>query len=291
MVYLYFLGMVALVYPYLCIKLHKNTEPVAPLLCNTKIRQGLSDRKTYHFSLRMDWKERSRLLLGEEIIERFSHCHVLVVGVGGVGAYAAEMLVRAGIGEITIVDADTVNVSNINRQLVALHSTVGQPKTKVLERRLTDINNELKIHTYTEFLKDERTSELLEMCKYDYVVDAIDTLSPKVFLIQKAVELGLPIISSMGAGAKRDITQIRLSNIWETYNCALSRAVRKRLTKMGVKKKIPCVFSTETADPKAVLLINDEENKVSTVGTVSYMPATFGNFIACHVIKELSKKP
>jgi len=235
----------------------------------------------------MGWKERTELLLGSDTIQKLARKNVLVVGVGGVGAYAAEMIVRAGVGRITIVDADTVNESNINRQLVALHSTIGCAKTDVLKRRLLDINPSLDITIYTEFLKDDRTYEILDAGRYDYVIDAIDTLSPKVFLIQAALQRHLPIISSMGAGAKKDITQIKLMDISKSYNCALAKAVRKRLSKLGIKKGFPCVFSAELADEKAVMLIDNEQNKVSTVGTISYMPATFGNYIACRVINDL----
>lgn len=235
----------------------------------------------------MSWKERTELLIGKKFADELAQKHILIVGVGGVGAYAAEMIVRAGIGEITIIDADTVSESNLNRQLVALHSTIGEAKTDVLKARLLDINPDLKIHAFTEFLKDERTTEILDSTKFDYVIDAIDTLSPKVFLIQASLERHLPIISSMGAGAKKDITQIKIADISKSYNCALAKAVRKRLSKLGIKKGFPCVFSSELADENAVLLIDNEQNKVSTVGTISYMPATFGNFIACRVIHDL----
>ena len=238
----------------------------------------------------MSWKERTELLLGEKVMQELSQKHVLVVGVGGVGAYAAEMIVRAGVGEITIVDADTVNESNINRQLVALHSTIGKAKTEILEARLKDINPNLKIHAFTEFMKDERTAEILDSSHFDYVVDAIDTLSPKVFLIQLTLERHIPLISSMGAGAKKDITQIHIADISKSYNCALAKAVRKRLSKLGIRKGFPCVFSSELADENAVLLIDNEQNKVSTVGTISYMPATFGNHIAYRVLKDLCEK-
>lgn len=220
-------------------------------------------------------------------MERLAQRHVLVVGVGGVGAYAAEMLVRGGVGELTIVDADTVNESNINRQLVALHSTVGLAKTDVLAARLTDINPELKLHVHTVFLKDELTTSLLDAAHYDFVVDAIDTLSPKVYLIQSSMEKGIPVISSMGAGAKSDITRIEIADISKSYNCTLAKAVRKRLGKLGIRKGFKVVFSSELPDENAVIPCEGESNKVSTVGTVSYMPATFGNYIAWHVLSSL----
>lgn len=234
-----------------------------------------------------DWKQRTRLLLGEEKSERLRQAHVLVVGVGGVGAYAAEMLCRAGVGRLTLVDADTVQPTNINRQLPALHSTLGQPKVEVLAARFRDINPEVELTVLPVFLKDENIPQLLDAARYDFVVDAIDTLAPKCDLIAEALRRRIKIVSSMGAGAKSDITQIRFADIWDTYHCGLSKAVRKRLQKMGIRHKLPVVFSTEQADPKAVLLTDDEQNKKSTCGTVSYMPAVFGCYLAEYVIRRL----
>lgn len=234
-----------------------------------------------------DWKQRTRLLLGEEKSERLRQAHVLVVGVGGVGAYAAEMLCRAGVGRLTLVDADTVQRTNINRQLPALHSTLGQPKVEVLAARFRDINPEVELTVLPVFLKDENIPQLLDAARYDFVVDAIDTLAPKCHLIAEALRRRIKIVSSMGAGAKSDITQIRFADIWDTYHCGLSKAVRKRLQKMGIRHKLPVVFSTEQADPKAVLLTDDEQNKKSTCGTVSYMPAVFGCYLAEYVIRRL----
>ncbi len=234
-----------------------------------------------------DWKQRTRLLLGEEKSERLRQAHVLVVGVGGVGAYAAEMLCRAGVGRLTLVDADTVQPTNINRQLPALHSTLGQPKVEVLAARFRDINPEVELTVLPVFLKDENIPQLLDAARYDFVVDAIDTLAPKCHLIAEALRRRIKIVSSMGAGAKSDITQIRFADIWDTYHCGLSKAVRKRLQKMGIRHKLPVVFSTEQADPKAVLLTDDEQNKKSTCGTVSYMPAVFGCYLAEYVIRRI----
>lgn len=234
-----------------------------------------------------DWKQRTELLLGEEKMQRMAAAHVLVVGLGGVGAYAAEMICRAGVGRMTIVDADTVQPSNINRQLPALHSTVGQTKAEVLAERFRQINPELELTVLPVFLKDDNIPGLLDAAKYDFIVDAIDTLSPKCYLIYHALQRRIRIVSSMGAGAKSDITQVRFADISDTYHCGLSKAVRKRLQKMGVKRKLPVVFSTEQADPKAVLLTEDEMNKKSTCGTVSYMPAVFGCYLAEYVIKRL----
>ena len=234
-----------------------------------------------------DWKQRTRLLLGEEKMERLQQAHVLVVGLGGVGAYAAEMICRAGVGRMTIVDADTVQPTNINRQLPALHSTMGREKAEVLAVRFKDINPDIQLTVLPVFLKDDNIPELLDATRYDFVVDAIDTLAPKCYLIAEALKRHIKIVSSMGAGAKSDITQIRFADIWDTYHCGLSKAVRKRLQKLGIKRKLPVVFSTAQADPKAVLLTEDEQNKKSTCGTVSYMPAVFGCYLAEYVIKRL----
>lgn len=234
-----------------------------------------------------NWQQRTQLLLGDEKMERLRSAHVLVVGLGGVGAYAAEMLCRAGVGRMTIVDADMVQLTNINRQLPALHSTQGMKKVEVLETRYKDINPVLDLRVLPIFLKDENIPELLDAASYDFVVDAIDTLAPKCHLIAEALKRRIKIISSMGAGAKSDITQVRFADIGDTYHCGLSKAVRKRLQKMGIKRKLPVVFSTEQADSNAVLLTEDEMNKKSTCGTVSYMPAVFGCYLAEYVIKKL----
>lgn len=233
------------------------------------------------------WQQRTQLLLGDEKMERLRRAHVLVVGLGGVGAYAAEMICRAGVGRMTIVDADIVQPTNINRQLPALHSTQGQKKAEVLQARFKDINPELELTVLPVFLKDDNIPELLDAASYDFVVDAIDTLAPKCHLIAEAMKRRIKIVSSMGAGAKSDITQVRFADIWDTYHCGLSKAVRKRLQKMGIRRKLPVVFSTEQADPNAVLLTEDEMNKKSTCGTVSYMPAVFGCYLAEYVIKRL----
>lgn len=233
------------------------------------------------------WQQRTELLLGKEKTGRLRRAHVLVVGLGGVGAYAAEMLCRAGVGHLTIVDADTVQPTNINRQLPALHSTLGMPKAEVLAARFRDINPDIRLDVLPVYLKDEAIPELLDSAKFDFIVDAIDTVAPKCYLICHALRRGLKIVSSMGAGAKSDITQIRFADLWETYHCGLSKAVRKRLQKMGMRRKLPVVFSTEQADPRAVLLVDGERNKKSTAGTVSYMPAVFGCYLAEYVIRKL----
>ena len=234
-----------------------------------------------------NWNTRTELLLGAERMEYLSHCHVLVVGLGGVGAYAAEQICRAGIGHMTIVDADTVNESNINRQLPALHSTLGMQKAEVVGRRLLDINPRLKLTILNEFLRDERTDEVLSSQKYDFIVDAIDSLSPKVYLLAYAYKHDIPIVSSMGAGAKLDPSQVKIADISKSYNCTLARAVRKRLHHLGVNKGIPVVFSTEFADPDAIVEVENEQCKRTTTGTVAYMPAIVGCYLASYVIRNI----
>jgi tRNA A37 threonylcarbamoyladenosine dehydratase len=233
------------------------------------------------------WNERTKLLLGEERMRLFARSHVLVVGLGGVGAYAAELICRAGIGKMTIVDADTIQESNINRQLPALHSTLGKPKGKALGERLLDINPELELTVLNEFLRDERTEELLGDTRFGFIVDAIDSLSPKVYLLYHAVRKEIPVVSSMGAGAKSDPSQVRLADISETTNCGLARAVRKRLRHTGISRGIPSVFSTEIPANEAIIEVDDQECKRTTTGTVSYMPAIFGCYIASYVIQNL----
>ena len=234
-----------------------------------------------------DWTTRTALLLGTEGMRRLAASHVLVVGLGGVGAYAAEEIARAGVGRMTLVDADVVSLSNLNRQLPALHSTLGKPKAEVMAARLRDINPDLEIEVRNCFVRDEETEALLDAAHYDFVVDAIDTLSPKTFLIYHALQRHLPIISSMGAGAKVDPSRIRIADISKTTDCALARAVRKRLRGMGISSGLPVVFSTEPANPQAILEVEDEACKRTTTGTVSYMPAIFGCFLASHVIRNL----
>lgn len=211
---------------------------------------------------------------------------MLVVGLGGVGAYAAEMIARAGVGRMTVADADTVSVSNINRQLVALRSTVGRPKAEVLAERLRDINPELELTVLNRFIRDEETYALLDAARYDYVVDAIDTLSPKLALILAALERGLPLVSSMGAGAKTDPTKLEIADISKTHHCPLAHMLRKRLHKAGVRRGFQAVFSPEPAREGAMILC-EEQNKKSNVGTISYLPALFGIGCASVVIRGL----
>lgn len=214
------------------------------------------------------------------------------MGLGGVGAYSAEMLCRAGIGEMTIVDADAVSTTNLNRQLPALHSTIGKSKVEVMAKRLLDINPNLKLHCVELFVRDEKTAELLDSAPFDYVVDAIDTLSPKVFLIQQALQRSLRIVSAMGAGGKMDPYKVQVADISKSTHCHLAKTVRKRLYRLGVRGGFPVVYSTENVPEEAIAIDKDESiNKLSTVGTISYMPAMFGCVAASVVIRELCGMP
>ncbi|MDE7074887.1 MAG: tRNA threonylcarbamoyladenosine dehydratase [Odoribacter sp.] len=236
-----------------------------------------------------EWLSRTELLLGREKLEKLQHAHVLIAGLGGVGAYAAEQLCRAGIGEMTIIDGDVVELTNKNRQLLALNSNLGKAKAEVMAERFLDINPALCLHVINDFIRDDRMIEILQMAKYDYVVDAIDTLAPKIFLIYHALQLGLPVVSSMGSGGKLDPSKIEVTDISKSYNCNLARMLRKRLHKLGVYKGVKVVFSSEFTDPAAVVL-SESQNKKSNVGTISYMPPIFGCFIASVVIRELIEK-
>ena len=233
-----------------------------------------------------NWLERTELLLGEEKLNMLRNANVLVVGVGGVGAYAAEMIVRAGVGRMTIADADKVSESNINRQLVALHSTIGREKCDILAERLKDINPKLQLTVVNRFIKDDETDALLDSDKFDYVVDAIDTLSPKLALIKGALDRGIPLVSSMGAGAKTDPTLMEIKDIAKTHHCPLAHMLRKRLHKIGIKRGFWAVFSPEPVREGAMILC-EEQNKKSNVGTISYIPAMFGIGCASVVVRDL----
>jgi tRNA A37 threonylcarbamoyladenosine dehydratase len=233
-----------------------------------------------------NWLERTELLLGQDKLNTLRNANVLVVGVGGVGAYAAEMIVRSGVGRMTIADADKVSESNINRQLVALHSTIGREKCDILAERLKDINPELQLSIVNRFIKDDETDALLDSDRFDYVVDAIDTLSPKLALIKGSLDRGIPLVSSMGAGAKTDPTLMEIKDISKTHHCPLAHMLRKRLHKIGIKRGFWAVFSPEPVREGAMILC-EEQNKKSNVGTISYIPALFGIGCASVVVRDL----
>ena len=236
------------------------------------------------------WQDRTRLLIGDEGIKTLKSKHVLVVGLGGVGAYAAEQLARAGIGKMTIVDGDVVNVTNRNRQLLALESTIGRPKAEVMAERLRDINPEIELTVLHQYLKDQPIIDLMAQ-PFDYVVDAIDTVAPKVFLLYYAKQNNQRIVSSMGAGGKFHPERVEICDISKSNHCRLAFYIRKRLHRLGVFDGITAVYSPEPVDASAIITEGvEEQNKVSNVGTISYLPATFGLFCASVVINEFLGK-
>lgn len=229
---------------------------------------------------------RTILLVGEEKFNKLQKSHVLIVGLGGVGGYAAEQLARAGIGKLTIIDADVVNESNLNRQIIALNSTINKNKIDVLTERLKDINPNIEINAIKTFISEENINELIKAQQFDYVIDAIDTLMPKVELIKTSLKNNIPIVSSMGAGGRIDIEKIHITDISKTYNCGLARMLRKRLHKIGIRTGFKAVFSSEKIN-KDALIEEASRNKKTNLGTISYMPATFGIFCASVVLREL----
>ena len=235
----------------------------------------------------MSWQERTEMLLGGDALKKLSESRALIVGLGGVGAYAAEMLARAGVGEMVLLDSDVVGETNRNRQLVALTSTVGRLKCDVLKERLMDINPEIRITTIPEYLTEANVAELLMSAgRPDVVVDAIDTLSPKIALIQYCLKENLKLVSSMGSGAKKDATKLHVDDISRTFQCPLAHMLRKRLHKLGIREGFKAVFSSELPVRESVTL-EESRNKKSQVGTISYMPAVFGCVCAQAAIGEL----
>jgi len=234
-----------------------------------------------------DWLERTEMLIGEEGLKKLQSARVLVVGLGGVGAYAAEMICRAGIGSITIVDGDKIQPSNRNRQLIALNSTEGLSKAQIMGTRLLDINPGLNLSVVNEYIRDEKIINLLD-AGFDYVVDAIDTLSPKVYLILHSLQRDYPVVSSMGSGGKFDPLTIHITDISRTTDCNLARALRKKLHKLGIIEGVTAVWSPEITDKDKIIPTSGEQNKASIVGTISYMPAAFGIACASVVIRDLA---
>jgi tRNA A37 threonylcarbamoyladenosine dehydratase len=225
-------------------------------------------------------------LLGLAAIEKLSQAHVLVAGLGGVGAYAAEQICRAGVGKMTIIDADKVVASNRNRQLLALVSTEGQRKAQLMATRLIDINPDVELVVLDEYLKDGRTEEILSG-KIDYVIDAIDTISPKVYLIYHTIQHGHKLVSSMGAGGKTKPDLVSISGVENSHGCRLAYLIRKRLHRMGIRSGFDVVFSPEPVSKESFLAIENEQNKITTIGTISYMPAIFGCFCASVAIRGI----
>lgn len=232
------------------------------------------------------WLSRTEALVGKEALEKLAGSHVVVLGLGGVGSFAAEFLCRGGVGEMTIIDGDTVDPSNRNRQLPALATNHGVLKTQIMKERLLSINPELKLHVIEEFMIPEKMHVFIEM-RPSFVVEAIDSITPKLFFIRKAFEAQIPFISSMGAGGKIDPTQIRIADISETFNCKLAQHIRKKLRKHEIRTGVLVAFSTELPDKDSLLYTDGSNFKKSAYGTMSYLPAAFGGALASAAIRHL----
>ena len=232
-----------------------------------------------------NWLQRGELLLGEEKQAKLAGSRLLVVGLGGVGSWAAEMLCRAGVGALTLVDADVVDVTNVNRQMPALASTVGQPKCDVVAERLRAINPAVQLAVKQQFIEPGNIAQLLDEYQYDFVVDAIDTLEPKCALIRTCWERGIKIISSMGAGAKCNLADIRCGELWKTEHCTLAKNVRRQLRDARGSYKLPVIYSVE--EPRRDAIRPNPAGGKPIIGSLGYFTATFGCYIAEYVIKEI----
>ena len=227
--------------------------------------------------------ERTELLLGEEAINKLKNSRVAVFGIGGVGGFTAEALVRSGIGAIDIIDNDTVALSNLNRQVIALHSTLGKLKVDVAEERFIDINPDLKLKKHAVFYSPETSGEF-DFTKYDYVVDAIDTVTGKIELIMQAEKAGVPIISSMGAGNKLNPAMFEVDDIYNTSVCPLARVMRSELRKRGIKK-LKVVYSKEP--PISPVSQSDSNERKKAPGSTAFVPSVAGLIIASEIVKDL----
>ncbi|MBD1425405.1 MULTISPECIES: tRNA threonylcarbamoyladenosine dehydratase [Sphingobacterium] len=237
----------------------------------------------------LSWLSRTEALTGREALEKLANSHVMVLGLGGVGSFAAEFICRAGVGKMTIIDGDTVDPSNRNRQLPALATNHGEAKAQIMKDRLLAINPELELHVVQDFIIPEKIPALLASIP-DYCVEAIDSITPKLFFIRHALEAKIPFVSSMGAGGKVDPTKIRIADISKSYNCKLAHHIRKKLRKHGIRDGVKVAFSTELPDKKSLLYTDGSNFKKSAYGTMSYLPAAFGGAIASVAIRDLIGK-
>lgn len=235
------------------------------------------------------WLQRTELLIGPEALEKLRNLHVLVIGLGGVGSYAAEFLARAGVGKMTIVDGDTVDVTNTNRQLPALHSTVGQSKAGIMAARMRDINPDLDLTLQDTFLGPEIVKKLAFQ-QYDYVFDCIDSVQPKQYVIVACKQQGVRVISSMGAGGRVDPSKVQVADISETFNCPFAQQVRKGLKRKGVRRDVTVVFSSELVERETCMMTDGSKYKKSFYGTISYIPALFGLHMASVVVRDVVGK-
>ena len=238
-----------------------------------------------------NWLERTELLVGASHLEKFTHSNILVVGLGGVGSYAAEFIARVGVGHMTIIDGDTVDITNINRQLPATHETIGQGKAKLMGERLQAINPKVVLTVVNEFLQPERMDEIISGGNFDYVLDCIDSVTPKLNLIMACSNHNVPIISSMGAGGKLDPSKIRVVDISKTQIDPFALQIRKQLKRRGMQPKgFPAVYSDEPVIASSLRMTDGTNFKKSFYGTISYIPALFGLNMAAYVIRDMMKK-
>lgn len=239
----------------------------------------------------LSWLSRSALLIGDDGVQTLQNKHVLVVGLGGVGSFAAEFMCRAGVGEMTIVDGDTVDPTNRNRQLPALANNHGVQKAQIMAERLMAINPELKLHVVADFLTPQRCTDLLNSYPYDYVLDCIDSVTPKLMLLTAALKFDIPLVSSMGAGGKLDPTKLKVAKLPDTYHCVFAYYIRKRLKKLADASRIKAVFSSELPDRNSLVLTDGSNFKRSAYGTISYLPAAFGGVCASVAVRDLLNIP
>lgn len=233
------------------------------------------------------WLSRTELLVGRENLIKLSRAHVLVIGLGGVGSFAAEFICRGGVGTMTIVDGDVVDPTNRNRQLPALATNHGQSKADIMAERLKAINPELTLNVVKSFVTPDAVEQILSMTNYDYIIDAIDSVTPKLTFLTQAYKRNIRIVSSMGAGGKMDPTKLKVVDISKTFNCPFAQQVRKSLKKAGIYKGIKAVFSTEEQIRESLILTDGSNYKKSAYGTMPYLPATFGATCASVVLRDL----
>jgi len=235
------------------------------------------------------WLQRTELLIGAEALQRLKRLNVMIIGLGGVGSYAAEFLARAGVGKMTIVDGDAVDLTNTNRQLPALHSTVGRSKAGIMAERMRDINPELDLTVKEAFLTPD-VVKALRFGDYDYVFDCIDSVQPKQYVIVACKQQGVRVVSSMGAGGRLDPSKVRVDDISRTFNCPFAQQVRKGLKRKGVRRGVTVVFSSEPVDRETCMMTDGSRFKKSFYGTISYIPALFGLHMASVVVREVAGK-
>lgn len=235
------------------------------------------------------WLERTELLIKEKGSEKLKNANVLIVGLGGVGSFAAEFIVRAGIGKLTIVDGDDVDITNINRQLPALHSTIGKLKADVVAARLLDINPKLDLTVIKKFLSPEEAYEIVTP-EFDYVIDCIDSVTPKTNLIVAGIRKKVKVVSCMGAGGKLDPSRVTVRDISAVTECTLARSIKKKMKALGLHKGVRCVFSTEIQDKESLFHTDGSNFKKSFYGTMSFMPALFGLYAAAEVVNRLLER-